>query len=415
MHTASHNVGVHLIRLSIYPFFYLQAYGIVSLLFVVASILGFCLETLPDLRPVNITLKDVHIGCDGTNVTTGYALRPNYALNVLDTICTVYFTAELIIRFSFSPNKFTFCRNPMNIIDLLALVPLYMQFVLNSDAFQFCYGNERLIFEIMFILRIIRMFRIFHLVKHYQALQILVYALKASLQELLMLSIFLFIGMLIFATMIYYAERQNSGKPGEAFHTIPIGFWWAIITMTCVGYGDVVPTSPVGYVVGTACSVSGVLMLALTIPVISNNFTLFYMHVRSISGGAAPFLDEVDGNNERLYQSDDGAKIYENARRTSNGSIILNERRLTICRRPSNETILLDAISHDKAPAYNGDCHLRASKSPLIMSKSPLPRIKINKSVSGEVKSPDDKGDICITRTQSMNTHAGNGMMYSEK
>ena len=369
-----------------------------------ASILGFCLETLPDLRPVNVTLKDVHVGCDGKNVTTGYALRPNHVLNVLDTICTVFFTAELIIRFSFSPNKFKFCRNAMNIIDLLALVPLYMQFVLNSDAFQFCYVNERLVFEIMFILRIIRMFRIFHLVKHYQALQILVYALKASLQELLMLGIFLFIGMLIFATMIYYAERQNSGKPGEAFHTIPIGFWWAIITMTCVGYGDVVPSSPIGYIVGTACSVSGVLMLALTIPVISNNFTLFYMHVRSISGGAAPCFDE---NNERLYQSDDleGAKIYENARRTSNGSIILNERSLTLCRRPSNETILLDAISQDKTHTYNGNVHLRASKSP-------LPRIKI-KSVSGDFKSPDDKDDICITRTQSMNTYAGNGIMSS--
>ena len=368
------------------------------------SILGFCLETLPDLRPVNVTLKNVHVGCDGKNTTTGYALRPHNALNVLDTICTVFFTVELIVRFSFSPNKFKFCRTAMNIIDLLALVPLYMQFVLNSDAFQFCYVNERLVFEIMFILRIIRMFRIFHLVKHYQALQILVYALKASLQELLMLGIFLFIGMLIFATMIYYAERQSSGKPGDAFHTIPVGFWWAIITMTCVGYGDVVPSSPIGYVVGVACSVSGVLMLALTIPVISNNFTLFYMHVRSM-GGSTSSADDLDINNERLYQSDDGAKIYENARRTSNGSIILNERRLTLIRRPSNDTIILDSVIQDKAQGYSNNVRLRPNSSQ-------APRINI-KSVSGEIVQQDDNTDYCITRTQSMNAYAGNGMMHS--
>ena len=291
----------------------------------------------------------------------------------------------------------------MNIVDLLALVPLYMQFVLNSDAFQFCYVNERLVFEIMFILRIIRMLRIFHLVRHYQALQILLYALKASLQELLMLGIFLFIGMLIFATMIYYAERQSSGKPGDAFYTIPIGFWWAIITMTCVGYGDVVPSSPIGYVVGTACSVSGVLMLALTIPVISNNFTLFYMHVRSM-GGSSSSMSELDGKNERLYQSDDAGKIYENARKTSNGSIILNDRRLTMIRMPSNDTVIVDSLKQDKERGYNGNIRLR-------LNSLPAPRIDI-KSASGDLV-PQDETDAHMTRTHSMNAYSGNGVMYS--
>lgn len=96
-----------------------------------------------------------------------------------------------------------------------------------------------------------------------------------------MLFIFLLIAMLVFATMIYYAERQDATQPSEQFNTIPMGFWWAIITMTTVGYGDISPVTPVGYVVGTACCVVGVLLVALTFPVISNNFTLFYTHVRS--------------------------------------------------------------------------------------------------------------------------------------
>lgn len=354
---------------------------------------------------MNVTVKNVNVGCDGSNVTTGYALKPNNTLNILDTICTVFFTVELIARFAFSPNKFKFCRSAMNIIDLLALVPLYMQFVLNSDAFKFCHENERLAFDIMFTLRIGRMFRVFHLVKHYQALQILIYSLKASMQELLMLGIFLFIGMLVFATMIYYAERQNSGKPGEDFHTIPIGFWWAIITMTCVGYGDVVPSTPVGYVVGTACSVVGVLMLVITIPVISNNFTLFYMHVRSMGGSTTAIMNALDIGKNRLYQSDEENKMYKHARRTSNGSVIHDEIRLTLARRPSDETVLLDSISQSKTLHYNnGNIHLRTSRSP-------LPKINI-KSASGDMGSHDEDG-ICITRTQSMNICAGNGELHS--
>ncbi|XP_070196497.1 potassium voltage-gated channel protein Shaw-like [Littorina saxatilis] len=256
-----------------------MAYGIISFLFVVTSIAGFCLETLPDLRPD--VAYNVSATCHGKAQIIAVVMTSNAALNVLDIICTVFFSLELVMRFTFSPSKRKFLFSPMNIIDLLALVPLYVTVIFQAWNLQACYLNEQFVIEIMFILRIFRMFRIFHLVKHYQALKVLVYALRASLQELLMLFIFLLIAMLVFATMIYYAEREDATTPGEMFSTIPMGFWWAIITMTTVGYGDVSPVTPIGYIVGTCCCVVGVLLVALTFPVISNNFTLFYTHVRS--------------------------------------------------------------------------------------------------------------------------------------
>ncbi|KAK3091276.1 hypothetical protein FSP39_018539 [Pinctada imbricata] len=303
-----------------------MVYGVVSLLFVVISILGFCLETLPQYRPiVNTSLSSMAnrsmSRCGNGESESMADLKPDEGLYILDIICTVYFTIELIVRFSFAPIKKDFVMTAMNVIDLLALVPLYMQLIFNTDNMRSCYANEQLVIEIMFVLRIVRMFRIFHLVKHYQALKILVYALKASVQELCMLAIFLIIGMLVFASMIYYAERKSIFEPSDAFNTIPKGFWWALITMTTVGYGDIYPKSLTGYMVGAACAVSGVLMIALTIPVISNNFTLFYTHVRSKGGKDG---HPIAASRESLMvHSEDSGGTQDDKRKLSNGSLVV--------------------------------------------------------------------------------------------
>ena len=198
---------------------------------------------------------------------------PHPALLIMDVCCLAFFTLEYMTRFTCSPNKADFLRALQNIVDFLAFAPDYVEImflVVGPDQ-----GKEGVaVMEMLFILRILRLFRIFRLIRHVPGLWILLYTLKASFNELMLMCVFLLIGMVVFATLIHFAE------PDGIFSNIPVGFWWAVVTMTTVGYGDMYPQSPAGYFIGSCCAVAGLLMIAFTVPIIVSNFVLYYTHVQ---------------------------------------------------------------------------------------------------------------------------------------
>ncbi|KAL3311116.1 Potassium voltage-gated channel subfamily C member 4 [Cichlidogyrus casuarinus] len=140
--------------------------------------------------------------------------------------------------------------------------------------------EERRGYKMLEFFSIIRIMRLFKLTRHIAGLKILVHTFKASLKELTLLVFFLLVFIVIFAALMYYAETLQ-GVDDNNFDSIPIGLWWAIVTMTTVGYGDMTPKSYLGMIVGAMCAITGVLTISLPVPVIVSNFSMFYSHTQA--------------------------------------------------------------------------------------------------------------------------------------
>ncbi|KAL5110424.1 Potassium voltage-gated channel protein Shaker [Taenia crassiceps] len=191
---------------------------------------------------------------------------------IIETVCIIWFTFELMIRFASCPQKVAFFKNVMNFIDIVAIIPYFITLgtVIADDSKR---QNQAMSLAILRIIRLVRVFRIFKLSRHSKGLQILGQTLKASVRELGLLVFFLLISVILFSSAVYFAEVDAEKT---FFRSIPDAFWWAVVTMTTVGYGDMRPVTVGGKLVGSLCAIAGVLTIALPVPVIVSNFNYFY-------------------------------------------------------------------------------------------------------------------------------------------
>lgn len=201
--------------------------------------------------------------------------RPILFLDVIEYACNAFFTFEVIARILACPTFKVFAREPLNWLDIVSIIPFYAARILEIMGLEYT-----VVFLCISAFRLIRIFRIMRLTRHFSGLKILGHTIRASAKELLLLFLVLVIGVLIFAVVIFFAEQVDENSKND-FVNIPMGFWWAVVTMTTLGYGDMAPKTGLGYVVGTICAVCGLLMLSLPVPIIVNNFTLYYSHAQA--------------------------------------------------------------------------------------------------------------------------------------
>ncbi|KAG8450929.1 hypothetical protein GDO86_003272 [Hymenochirus boettgeri] len=244
--------------------------AIVSVLVILISIVIFCLETLPEFRDDKEYNGPVLPPVNGTGPYISSSFTDPFF--VVETLCIIWFSFELLVRFFACPSKATFSKNIMNIIDIVAIIPYFI--TLGTElAERQGNGQQAMSLAILRVIRLVRVFRIFKLSRHSKGLQILGQTLKASMRELGLLIFFLFIGVILFSSAVYFAEADD---PSSGFNSIPDAFWWAVVTMTTVGYGDMHPVTIGGKIVGSLCAIAGVLTIALPVPVIVSNFNYFY-------------------------------------------------------------------------------------------------------------------------------------------
>lgn len=273
--------------------------ALVSVIVIVISIIIFCMETLPEFRDdtdpvVPTVLQQFNKSTVPTVVTKTKLTTFSDPFFFLETSCIAWFCFELCVRFLACPSKREFFHNIMNTIDIISIIPYFVTVVTEMVSTPEINSGQNMSLAILRIVRLVRVFRIFKLSRHSKGLQILGQTLKASMRELGLLIFFLFIGVILFSSAIYFAEVDD---PSTQFTSIPDGFWWAVVTMTTVGYGDMCPITLAGKAVGTLCAIAGVLTIALPVPVIVSNFNYFYHRERESEDKCLKVNVEEDGEN----------------------------------------------------------------------------------------------------------------------
>ena len=213
--------------------------AVLSVVMTLVSIVLFCVETLPVFETTHCVVDEAP---NFLNRRRNFLDIPNFLdpFFIIETACTAWFTIEAIVRFAACPSKVAFWKDFKNIVDVAAVFPYYVT-LFNVLWTMSCEGAKSS--ASLSFLRVIRLVRVFKLTKHSVGLQVLVLTFKASLEGLGLFLVALFVSLLVFSSAIYYAEL---GQPNSQMNSSPDAFWWAIITMTTVGYGDKVPVGPTG-------------------------------------------------------------------------------------------------------------------------------------------------------------------------
>ena len=212
---------------------------------------------------------------------------------VFEIITVVVFTIEYLLRIWTADLLFPESKHPhlkyifsfMAIIDLLAILPFYLPFISADLRF----------LRMMRLFRLFRLLRVFKLGRYFEALQIIVKVIKTSGPQLVMSVVICFFVMLFSAIIMYTVE--NPVQP-EQFPNVISSLWWAICTLTTVGYGDVYPITHVGRFFASLISLVGIGIIAIPTGIIAAGFNQVITREKEKSANKDPqerdAIEEMD-------------------------------------------------------------------------------------------------------------------------
>lgn len=213
-----------------------KLFDIVLLIFIVLSVIVVMLESVQSLNE-------------------GY----RKTFYVLEWIFTGFFTVEYVLRLYSVYKPVKYATSFFGIIDLAAILPTYLSFFLP--------GSQSLI--VIRALRLMRVFRIFKMINFLNHGKVISDALKNSRPKILIFMTFVVVIVCIFGSLMYIVE----GPTNDKFDSIPRSMYWAIVTMTTVGYGDISPTTNLGQFISALIMLLGYAVIAVPTGIVSSEIS----------------------------------------------------------------------------------------------------------------------------------------------
>ncbi|XP_057701979.1 potassium voltage-gated channel subfamily S member 1-like [Corythoichthys intestinalis] len=231
-----------------------KLFSVVAVGVLLASLTATCIKSVPEYKTLD---------SDGN-------LVEDPTVGAVEVLSTCWFTLEVVLRFLLAPNRKQFFHRPLNVIDATCVLPVYV--TLLCDWTLGAQSEQGMMGRVLQVFRLLRVFRVLKLARHSTGLRSLGATLRHSYREVGILLLYLAVGVSVFSGMAYTAEYQEE----EGLDTIPACWWWGTVSMTTVGYGDVVPVTVGGKLAAGGCILGGTLVVALPITLIFNKFSHFY-------------------------------------------------------------------------------------------------------------------------------------------
>lgn len=256
-------VGLHRFLENPNSSFPAKIFAIISMTTMVASVFMACISTLPNLR--------------NKEVKGSILANP---LSLIEFAMNIFFGLELALRFIGAPKRLAFVKSPMNIIDAVAIFPYFIIFAI----------DETQVTNLGFVkaFRTIRVLRFLRFSRHSDTLRVVINILSSSVRDLFTVVFCMLLMSIVWGSLTYYVEV---GTKNTQFVSIPESMWWAIQTIVCLGYGDIVPVTLPGKI--AAAAVAAVGALTLTVPLLSIGGRYLQMYSRTFAINTA--LDINDG------------------------------------------------------------------------------------------------------------------------
>ncbi|XP_061696351.1 potassium voltage-gated channel subfamily V member 2 [Syngnathoides biaculeatus] len=258
-----------------------KAFAVFSSLFVLISIVSMTMNTVKELRQ--------------------YKLAGKTYMEWVEIASILFFTLEYFLRLLTTSDVKHFVKSALNFVDVVAVMPYFIQimfemFVIDSEDLS---AQEDLkamarvskVSKVLKVVKLMRIFRILKLARHSTGMRAFGFTIRQCSEQVCCLFLFIAMGIFTFSALMHSVEVD---QPGTPFSSIPDAWWWAAVSISTVGYGDVVPISYLGRCVAFGCISFGIILNGMPISILFNKFSDYYAKLKE--------QEYTFSNTERTFQ-----------------------------------------------------------------------------------------------------------------